>query len=309
MSRQGTIKRYTLIIEKLERKHFPAFEDLKSMMIEEGFSISVRTLQRDIEQIRNEFGVIIRYDKPKNGYYIDKDSTINFESFLRFLEIVATADLLMNSIQDGKEILNYISFESEGDLKGLEYLKTLLKATRERKRISFKHYNWHTKKKNKIILEPHLLKQFQNRWYVYGKIKNTDLIRTFGIDRIEDVHLLNEKFVVVSGYDPLLKFDSVIGLNSSGGEREKITFSVLYPQANYFKTLPIHSSQQIENDNETEIIVSIYVIPNFELIQKIFSQVEFIKVIEPKWLADDIVRRCKLILQEYGRKQLFPAIS
>ena len=55
MSRQGTIKRYTLIIEKLERNHFPAFEDLKLMMIEEGFSISVRTLQRDIEQIRNEF--------------------------------------------------------------------------------------------------------------------------------------------------------------------------------------------------------------------------------------------------------------
>ncbi len=302
MSRQGTIKRYTLIIEKLERRHFPSFEDLKSMMTEEGFSISVRTLQRDIEQIRNEFGVIIRYDKLKNGYFIDKDSTINFESFLRFLEIVATADLLMNSIQDGKEVLSYISFEAEGGLKGLEHLKLLLQATRDKHRISFKHYNWHTKKKSKIILEPHLLKQYQNRWYVHGKIQNTGLILTFGIDRIEDVQMLSEKFKVDSGYDPHQKFDSVVGLNSSGGKEEKITFSVLYPQANYFKTLPIHSSQEIESDNEKEIVLSIHVIPNFELIQKIFSQVEFLKVIEPKWLADEIIRRCDTIKKRYQKR-------
>src|SRR5690606_40629522 len=36
-------------------------------------------------------------------------------------------------------------------------------------------------------LNPYLLKEYQNRWYLVGTIKPTDEFRTFGIDRISNL--------------------------------------------------------------------------------------------------------------------------
>ena len=67
MSQQGTIKRYYLIIEKVKGKTFPSFLEIKECLSQEGFQISDRTVQRDFEQIRLEFGVEISYNRLKNG--------------------------------------------------------------------------------------------------------------------------------------------------------------------------------------------------------------------------------------------------
>ena len=57
MSRQGTIKRYTLIIDKKSRNLYPTLREIQLYLTEHGFNISDRTLQRNFEQIRDEFGV------------------------------------------------------------------------------------------------------------------------------------------------------------------------------------------------------------------------------------------------------------
>ena len=123
MSAQGTIRRYILIVEKVSSTSYPSFKVLSDYLFENGFEISQRTLQRNIEQIRYEFGIEIKYDRTKNGYFIDKETSINLDSFLRFLEIAGTANLLTESLKDGRNTLNYISFEAQGNLKGIENLK------------------------------------------------------------------------------------------------------------------------------------------------------------------------------------------
>jgi len=67
MSKHGTIRRYTLIIEKIKRGQHPSFGDIKDYLYEHGFEVGDRTIQRDIEQIRYEFALEISYDRQKNG--------------------------------------------------------------------------------------------------------------------------------------------------------------------------------------------------------------------------------------------------
>jgi len=98
MSKHGTIRRYTLIIEKLKSNQYPSFDEIKNHLFNVGFEISNRTIQRDIEQIRFEFGIEIMYDRFKNGYYIDYENSINIVSFFRFLVMVNTAELLTQSL-------------------------------------------------------------------------------------------------------------------------------------------------------------------------------------------------------------------
>ncbi len=299
MSKHGTIRRYTLEIEKMRRGQLPSFEEIKDYLFEHGFEISTRTVQRDIEQIRFEFGIEIKYDKNKNGYFIDYENSINIESFFRFLEIVNTAELLTESLIESKDALKHISFDTDGGLKGIENLKPLLKAIKDNRKISFNHLNFHTNKTRKYSLKPYLLKEYQNRWYVIGLIGNLKEFRTFGIDRIEDLEVKTETFKVEKKLKPIEMFEKTIGLVYSLNTSQNIILSFTPTQGKYIKTLPLHTSQKILIDNDMELRISITVIPNYELTQLILKHGDTIRVIEPEWLVDEVKENLKRTLEKY----------
>ncbi len=145
MSTQGTIKRYTLIIQKVSGAFEPNFKEIQSFIEDQGFSISPRTLQRDIEQIRNEFGIDIIYNRSKNTYSLSKNSaTETSDTLIRFLEILGTAEMLSEGIKSGKDILDFISFENQGNLKGIGYLGLLIAAIQNKRKVELTHYNYET---------------------------------------------------------------------------------------------------------------------------------------------------------------------
>ena len=299
MSKHGTIRRYTLIIEKISRKQYPSFKTIKDYLFEQGFEISTRTIQRDIEQIRFEFGIEIKYNRFKNGYFIDEDSNINIDSFLRFLEIANTADLLTESLKDSKDTLNYITFESQGNLKGIENLKSLLFAIRNHREILFSHENFETGKRKKYSLKPYLLREYQNRWYVIGIIGRLNEFRTFGIDRIENLEIKSDTFEPDKKENPIEFFENIVGLTYSINKLEEVILSFTPLQGKYVKALPLHKSQKIIEDNEKELIIKLTIIPNFEFEQKILMLGDRVKVIEPEWLAGEIKVVVKNILNLY----------
>lgn len=299
MSHQATIKRYTLIIEKVNGPFNPTFQEIQDYLFELGFEVSKRTIERDFEAIRNEFGVEITYNRVKRGYYIDEEKSVDITSFLRFLEIVNTAQLLVESLNESKETLDYISFDQGGGLKGVEQLKPILLAIKEHKKISFKHYNFHTEKQRKYTISPYLLKEFQNRWYIIGWVSGINELRTFGLDRISALEIKKDIFKPKPKLNPKERFNNTIGVVYNNQKTEKIILSFTPHQANYVKTLPLHSSQKIIIDNDTECRVSLDVVPNYELTQLIMKHNKEVKVVEPKWLEDQIKERLKKALEQY----------
>lgn len=299
MSKHGTIRRYTLIIEKINRKQYPSFDTIKDYLFEHGFEVSARTIQRDIEQIRFEFGIEIQYNRFRNGYFIDKDSSINIESFLRFLEIVGTADLFMESLKESKDALNYITFESQGNLKGIENLKSILFAIKNQRKISFTHENFETGRKKKYSAKPYLLKEYQNRWYIIGKVEGIKEFRTFGIDRIENLEIKSETFETDNETNPIEIFEDTIGLTYSFNDLEEIILSFTPLQGKYIKTLPLHKSQEIIKENENGLIVKLTIIPNYEFKQKILMLGDTVKVVKPNWLAKEIKKTLRNTIKKY----------
>lgn len=299
MSKHGTIRRYTLEIEKIRRGQFPSFQEIKGYLFEHGFEIGDRTIQRDFEQIRFEFGLEIKYDRDKKGYCIDYENSLNIESFFRFLEIVNTAELLTESLLESKDSLKHISFDSGGGLKGIENLKPLLKAIKDHRKIAFTHFNFQTEKVKRYSLKPYLLKEYQNRWYVVGIVGGFNEFRTFGIERIENLEIKTDTFKPDKKLNPIDMFKQTIGLIYSGNIAQTIVLSFTPTQGKYIKTLALHSSQKIVIDNEQECRISIEVVPNYELTQQILSHGETVNVIEPQWLKDEIKDSLKRTLKKY----------
>jgi len=299
MSKHGTIRRYTLIIEKIGRNQYPSFDTIKDYLFEHGFEDSARTIQRDIEQIRFEFGIEIKYNRTRNGYFIDTETSINIDSFLRFLEIVNTAELLTESLKESKDTLNHISFESHGDLRGIENLKPLLFAIKNHRKILFSHENFDTGKQRKYSVKPYLLKEYQNRWYLVGIIGKTNDFRTFGIERMLNLEVKEDTFQSKSNVNPIELFENTVGLTYSFNKLEEVLLSFTPLQGKYVKTLPLHKSQEIVEDNEKELLLKLMIIPNYEFKQKIMMLGETVKVLKPKWLSDDIKRTLKQTLKRY----------
>ncbi|HNS13654.1 MAG TPA: WYL domain-containing protein [Bacteroidia bacterium] len=298
MSSQGTIKRYILIVEKISTGTCPSFSDLKNYLERHGFGISGRTLQRDIEQIRIEFGVEIKYDRSRNGYLIDKNESIDLDSFLGFLDTVATADLLTESLKESKTSLRHIAFESEGNFHGAGLLKDILFAIRNKRKISFVHHNYIADTRKNYRIDPYLLKEYQNRWYVVGKVEDKHF-RTFGIDRIEDLRISTEVFKTNGKEDAASLFDNIIGLSYSEGKVEEVILSFQPVQGKYVKSLPLHRSQKIIKDDKKSLVISLDLIPNFELRQKILMMGETVKVLKPAKLAAEIKRSLANALKQY----------
>ena len=221
------------------------------------------------------------------------------DSFLRLLEIVGTADLLIDNLKEGKNALDYISFESEGNFKGIGNLKTLLFATKNHRKISFEHENYETGISNKYILSPYLIKEYQSRWYIVGLLSGMDELRTFGVDRINDLQLLTQTFKYNAKVNAKKMFEDVVGLTYSLNKKEEVLISFTPLQAKYLKALPFHKSQEIVSENKKEVIIKLEIIPNFELKQKLVSLGNRAKVIKPKWFADDIKNELKKALERY----------
>jgi predicted DNA-binding transcriptional regulator YafY len=299
MPSHSTIRRYTLIIEKISRRQFPSFRELKDFLIDHGFEISTRTLQRDIEQIRFEFGLEIQYERSRNGYYIDEDLSLDIDGFLRFLEIVNTAELLTESLRESRNTLQYISFDATGDLKGIQNLKPLLRAIMEHRKLTFTHENFETGVCKGYVLMPYLLKEYLNRWYLVGRFTGSDRFWTFGIDRIDELEVMDEVFEPEKGLDPTADFRHTIGLTYSVSVKQEIILSFVPLQGKYVKSLPLHWTQKVLIDSETEVRISLNIIPNLEFKQKIMMLGANVRVIEPSWLVEEIKQAYQAALNTY----------
>ncbi|MBF0547524.1 MAG: WYL domain-containing protein [Candidatus Riflebacteria bacterium] len=292
------MRRYALIIESLKNKNYPSFETLKDYLISHNIETSARTIQRDIEQIRQEFGIEIRYDRFNNGYFIDTEASINVESFFRLLEIISTTDLIIKSLADGKEIINNIEFEAMGCLQGLKSLGILLHAINIRRLVKFEHENFHTGKVRNYTVNPCFLKEYQYRLYLVGRLKGKAELWSFGLDRIRGLSITEEPCEKITGVEKLV-FANTIGLTYSIENPEEVILSFSPVQGKYVKSLPWHKTQRILEDNETQLLIRLQVVPNFELSQKILMNGDSVKVIKPLWFAKEIKETLEAALKNY----------
>ena len=184
-------------------------------------------------------------------------------------------------------------------MKGLEHLKILLRAVKEKRIISFSYYNFSTEKTKQYSLKPYLVREYQDRWYIVGIEKTSSDFRTFGIDRIETIEMSDKTFRITKDLNAAELFDDIVGVNYSNGKTEKVVLSFTHLKGKYIKSLPMHKSQKIILDTENELRVEPHVIPNYELIHKILMHGNEVKVLEPKWLVNDIKKELQETLENY----------
>jgi len=297
MSYRLALKQYLEIVKYVEHHKYCTKEDIQANLNENGIKASKRTLERYFHSLKNEFGIDIEYDKSKMGYYVNEEN-IRLNHFLKLVNIKHNTDILIDALKDAKENMEYISFEHGEELPGMHQIKDVLYAIKEQNKVHFQYHNFWRENSNDIDLEPYLLKEYSGRWYLIGYNEYVNDFRTYAIDRITKLLVSSDKFTRRKKDNPINMFDNVIGV--SFGNEKPVCIKLLFEdfQGKYIESLPLHESQETTHTPEG-LLVELYIIPNFELEQKILMHGETVKVLEPLSLRDKIQTRLKNALKLY----------
>ena len=248
--------------------------------------ISIRTLQRDMEDIRLELGISIEYCRRNKGYYIPLDEEQESE-----IERVLEPFDILNSLNADSGLPTFILPERHQTL-GTEYLYGLIHSIKKRFRISIAYRKFGEAVPSQRIVEPYALKEFRGRWYLLGyENLELDKLKTFGLDRIADLVVLQEHFKWREDIriEELFQYSFGIILQEYQPIEDIILAFDQYDGA-YLKSLPLHFSQQIIKDNENEFIIQLKLKITSDFIMELLSRSNSLRVIAPQSLKEHIQR-------------------
>jgi predicted DNA-binding transcriptional regulator YafY len=303
MSYSVKIKRYLLILNYLVENKKPTLKQIHKHIHSYDLECSPRTLQRDLSDLRNEFGIEIVVDKIDNSYSINYDESENINDALRLFKISNSAQVMIETINEGKNTLKYLSLDSSENLTGIELMEPLITALKTKQVITFNHFSFQTEETKLITLHPYLLKEYKNRWFLFGENDIDKKSGIYGIERISNLVLTGNYFVPKADYDPKTNFKNVIGIATrpfiSGLPEQDFTLTMTEEQGRYFKTLPWHPNHEILVDNKDEFRVKLHLLPNYEFMQILYQYCDKVTVLEPQWLRDHLKKIFKASSNKY----------
>lgn len=305
MSKRGYISRYLLILKKLKVKPYSTYEELHTY-IENQFdylqmqddtlniAFSKRTLQRDLKEIRNVFGIDIEYSKTNKGYYISQSETENM-NFQRMIE----AFDMFNSLNLAQDLTPFIHLEKRRP-QGTENLYGLLHAIKNKLKIKFTYQKFWEEEVSQRLVEPYALKEFKNRWYILAKDSKDNNIKSFALDRLTNLEITTQHYQYPDNYSIEQNYRYCFGIISpNGSDPQDIILSFDPFQGKYIKTLPLHETQEVLVDNDQETRIKLKLCLTHDLFMELLSFGDNMKVIEPKQLVDEIKEAHKNAYKQY----------
>ncbi|MDY0280339.1 MAG: WYL domain-containing protein [Salinivirgaceae bacterium] len=287
MSKRETIARYTLIINKV-RKNPATFAEIKEHLERESelqgynFDISKRTFDRDRDDISSLYNIDICYDFSRRVYCIDNEGETEVRD--RILEAFDT----FNALNISDRLSDIVHFEKRRP-QGSEHLYGMMHAIRNNLQIRFFHQKFWDESETFRTIEPYALKEFKNRWYVVGKDLKDNRIKSFGLDRLHTLEITKVRCASSNGFDVNEHYKYCFGIvGPSSGEPKEILLSFDPTQGKYIKSMPLHASQTIIKDDETELQIGLTLHLTFDFIMEILSHSNKVKVLKPESLRTQI---------------------
>ena len=148
-------------------------------------------------------------------------------------------------------------------------------------------------------IDPLLLKEYRNRWYLIAFREERNKVQSFGLERIRSLELTEESYSPPENFDPEHYFSKSIGITAFDAQPVKVKFEASQISAPYIKPQPVHQSQLILGEKDGWTTFEIEVLVTEELIMYFLSLGDHVRVIGPKSLREEISGRIRKSLSLY----------
>lgn len=293
--------RYVWLMDTIRRYGKISLRELNRRWVEspvgDGNPIQRRSFYNYRQQIEMIFNVNIGCDPVTYEYYIIENDSHNQSVTDWLLNSTATSNVLSGA----RDVSNKIFLENVPSAR--DYLHVVIDALRSLRQLKFSYHPYtRSTPKPGVVVEPYFLKIFRQRWYVTGRNVADGQIKTYALDRMKDVVLLDTTFVIPENFDAETYCGSSFGIVFDMGEVKKVVLKVEQRQAKYFRTLPLHSSQvEMVHNGFSMFHYTLRLTPDF--VQEILSYGPRVTVIEPPELRSMVLSELHRSLENYGEKK------
>lgn len=290
--------------------------------------ISLRTLQGDIQMMRSDklgYNAPILVKDKKFYTYEEKNYSITnmpithtdleklnesisflgqFKGFSHFRELTGIIQKIEDHVHSKQtNAMPVIEFETNNNLKGLEFLDPIYQSILHKKVLDIEYKSFKARQASVISFYPFLLKEFNNRWFLVGKITTNPKIQIIALDRIVAINEnLKLKYKTDPDFNSLTFFKEIVGVTLMEGLRaEEVIIKADAYNAPYIKTKPIHASQCIvsEDQHTTTFSYQIKINPEFERVILGFGS--NVEVIKPARLRNKIYKTYLQAVEKYEK--------
>ena len=283
-------------------------------IIEKGFeSIGVKTLRNDLKAIRDYADDIPLFKAtPKEPFYYYTRKfrcfTILNEEEVSYLQ-QASAILkkfaglgdfgivlgeiikkLEKSTQSNIPEISYFQFENEAIAHGTNWMDDILSAIKGKTVIRISYQPFHHDKAAEYTFHPYLLKQYRNRWFVFGRNHKNNFISILALDRIKVLKNSATNYIENDLFEPDKYFNNLVGVSvNKDSQIETIVVKVKSSQLPYILSKPIHNNQElIKKYKNGDAKIKLNLLINYELISQLLGYGSSIEILEPQSLRNKI---------------------
>jgi predicted DNA-binding transcriptional regulator YafY len=301
MSKRETLMRQNAIINKIKKgpstlKEIDAELALQSDLHGYNLKISKKTFKRDLDDILSLYQIHIEYNATIKKYEILNQEDENLSD--RILDAFDTLNALNSSVG----FSTYLDLEKRKSA-GNQHFYGILHAIKNRQLLEITYQSYWDTKSSVKNLEPYLLKEFKNRWYIIAKDTLKNELRTYGLDRILGIHISKKKFHYPASFIAKNHFKDSFGIIRKDSDKpvQNVVLSFNHYQGKYIKSLPLHSSQEILTDNQEQFIIKLHIYVTFDFEMELLSYGPTVEVIEPAFLRQSIKEKLEAAISLYNK--------
>lgn len=322
--RNNKVQRYRLlqIDEEIRSGKFPNATSLSKKI-----EVSSRTIQRDIEYMRDMYNAPIEFDAYKNGYYYTEENfyiksvplsegeLFSVALFDQLLEQYRNTPLendlrsvfkkiemsLPNKITlDSSFLQNQTTFipDQMGTINPENFSK-VFSALKNRHVLDFEYRplqktTWMTRRINPL----HAVCQKGN-WYVMGFCHDKKDIRVFNFSRMQNVTESKEEFDIPEDFNPDKYFDKEIGIWLSATKKYTVELLISAEIGTFALERSWNKNQKIEQREDGSVWVSFETTQLPEVKRWVLGQGKTVKVLGPDELIAQVKEEVAVVLGMY----------
>lgn len=291
--------------------------------------VSRKTIQRDIDHMRDRLGLPLEYDRATHSYVytapVEAFPTVQMsegDAFALFVaeraleplrgtplfdRLQATFEKLTSNLKGSVELTNEdhgaVSFAQfgEGRTNALAFDR-LQKAQNEQREVSFAYKKPGAKRAETRQVHPYHLTHRDNLWYLVGHDLAREDIRTFALPRMTEVQLTKKKFERPEDFSPETFFADALGVVAGSGEAYDIHIRFTANVAERIEERVWHDSQQTKRRRDGGVDLRLRLGSLVEIERWILGWGAEAEVLAPSELRESLTTTTATMARLYGQR-------